>query len=220
MLAALAGLRLLGARDLDAGRPDRTRRRPNGGRRARAGRAAATWRRCVVPAPQSRAADARPQRASPARRPGAPVGDRLRADREPQDDRPGDPGPTGVARAGPGDLDQERPADRHASPTAQTLGEVMVFDPALVTGLEPSRATPLWGAEPGAGRCGSRIGWPLPRAPASGGLQDADFWYAAAEKLLAPLLLRRRLQRPHDGVGACAGSTKGPKPTTPTSRSC
>lgn len=70
----------------------------------------------------------------------------------------------------------------------QTLGEVMIFDPALVTGLEPSRATPLWGA--GTWRGAMRVAHWLASAArtGSGGLQDADFWYAAAEKLLAPLL--------------------------------
>ncbi len=70
----------------------------------------------------------------------------------------------------------------------QTLGEVMVFDPALVTGMEPSRATPLWGA--GTWRGAMRVAHWLAAAArtGSGGLQDADFWYAAAEKLLAPLL--------------------------------
>jgi type IV secretion system protein VirD4 len=69
-----------------------------------------------------------------------------------------------------------------------TLGEVMIFDPALVTGLEPSRATPLWGA--GTWRGAMRVAHWLGSAAktGSGGLQDADFWYAAAEKLLAPLL--------------------------------
>jgi type IV secretion system protein VirD4 len=70
----------------------------------------------------------------------------------------------------------------------QTLGEVMVFDPALVTGMEPSRATPLWGA--GTWRGAMRVAHWLAAAArtGSGGLQDADFWYSAAEKLLAPLL--------------------------------
>lgn len=70
----------------------------------------------------------------------------------------------------------------------QTLGEVMIFDPALVTGLEPSRATPLWGA--GSWRGAMRVAHWLAAAArtGSGGLQDAEFWYAAAEKLLAPLL--------------------------------
>jgi type IV secretion system protein VirD4 len=68
------------------------------------------------------------------------------------------------------------------------LGEVMVFDPALVTGFEPSRATPLWGAA--SWRGAMRVAHWLASAAktGSGGLHDADFWYAAAEKLLAPLL--------------------------------
>ena len=70
----------------------------------------------------------------------------------------------------------------------QRLGEVMIFDPALVTGLEPSRATPLWGA--GTWRGAMRVAHWLAAAArtGSGGLQDADFWFTAAEKLLAPLL--------------------------------
>ena len=54
--------------------------------------------------------------------------------------------------------------------------------------MEPSRATPLWGA--GTWRGAMRVAHWLAAAArtGSGGLQDADFWYAAAEKLLAPLL--------------------------------
>jgi type IV secretion system protein VirD4 len=70
----------------------------------------------------------------------------------------------------------------------QRLGEVMVFDPSLVTGMESSRATPLWGA--GSWRGAMRVAHWLAGAArtGAGGLQDADFWYSAAEKLLAPLL--------------------------------
>lgn len=70
----------------------------------------------------------------------------------------------------------------------QSLGEVMVFDPSRVTGMEPSRATPLWGA--GTWRGAMRVAHWLAGAArtGAGGLQDADFWYSAAEKLLAPLL--------------------------------
>lgn len=71
----------------------------------------------------------------------------------------------------------------------EQLGDVMTFDPTGVSGMEPTqRATPLWGATSWreAGRiahwlCGSAQG-------SKGGLQDADFWFATAEKLLAPLL--------------------------------
>jgi type IV secretion system protein VirD4 len=70
----------------------------------------------------------------------------------------------------------------------QRLGEVMVFDPARVTGMEASRASPLWGA--GTWRGAMRVAHWLAAAARTGGggLQDADFWYSAAEKLLAPLL--------------------------------
>jgi type IV secretion system protein VirD4 len=68
-------------------------------------------------------------------------------------------------------------------------GEVMIFDPARSTGLPGSRATPLWGA--GTWRGAMRVAHWLAagaRAGTAAGLQDADFWFAAAEKLLAPLL--------------------------------
>ncbi len=71
----------------------------------------------------------------------------------------------------------------------EALGKVMVFDPTGVSGIDPAqRATPLWGAATwrGAQRvahwlCGAAQG-------SKSGLQDADFWFATAEKLLAPLL--------------------------------
>jgi type IV secretion system protein VirD4 len=71
----------------------------------------------------------------------------------------------------------------------EELGEVMIFDPTQVTGFPTSRATPLWGAHSWRGALrvagwlssGARIG-------SGGGLQDADFWFATAQKLLAPLL--------------------------------
>jgi type IV secretion system protein VirD4 len=71
----------------------------------------------------------------------------------------------------------------------QELGKTMVFDPTGVTGTGKTiRATPLSG-------CGSWHGamrvahWLASSARAgAGGLEDAEFWYAAAEKLIAPLL--------------------------------
>jgi type IV secretion system protein VirD4 len=71
----------------------------------------------------------------------------------------------------------------------QELGEVMVFDPARVTEGPRSRATPLWGA--GSWRGARRVAHWLAggaRTAGASGLQDADFWFAAAEKLLAPML--------------------------------
>jgi type IV secretion system protein VirD4 len=76
----------------------------------------------------------------------------------------------------------------------ESLGEVWVFDPAQVTDTERerSRATPLHGVEdwPGALRVAH---WLAGAAKASAGdLRDADFWFANAEKLIAPLLLAAR----------------------------
>jgi len=67
-------------------------------------------------------------------------------------------------------------------------GRAMVFDPVDATRYAGTCATPLHG-------CGSWHGalrvasWLSSAArPGGEGLSDADFWYAAAEKLLAPLL--------------------------------
>lgn len=67
-------------------------------------------------------------------------------------------------------------------------GSTVVFDPVDATMFTGTRATPLHG-------CGSwhgalRVASWLSSAARPGGqhLSDADFWYAAAEKLLAPLL--------------------------------
>ena len=71
----------------------------------------------------------------------------------------------------------------------ESKGKVMIFDPARTTGLPRARVTPLWGA--GTWRGAMRVAHWLAGAARTGsaaGLQDADFWFAAAEKLLAPLL--------------------------------
>jgi type IV secretion system protein VirD4 len=71
----------------------------------------------------------------------------------------------------------------------ESKGEVMIFDPARTTGIGSSRATPLWGST--SWRGAMRVAHWLAAAAKTGsasGLQDADFWFAAAEKLLAPLL--------------------------------
>lgn len=70
------------------------------------------------------------------------------------------------------------------------LGEAMVFDPAAVSGFDSIKATPL--ASCGSWRGAMRVAHWLcgsARTGGSGGLEDAAFWYAAAEKLIAPLLL-------------------------------
>jgi type IV secretion system protein VirD4 len=74
----------------------------------------------------------------------------------------------------------------------QSMGEVHVFDPAHivdVTKFPRSRATPLWGATTWRGA--TRVAHWLVGASkilGAGGMKDAQFWVAMAEKLLAPLL--------------------------------
>ena len=70
----------------------------------------------------------------------------------------------------------------------ENRGHAMVFDPVEATRYADTCASPLHG-------CGSWHGalrvanWLSTAArPGGQGLSDADFWYAAAEKLLAPLL--------------------------------
>ncbi len=75
----------------------------------------------------------------------------------------------------------------HTLARRQDLGDVMIFDPAQVTGMPRSRATPLWGAT--SWRGAKRVAhWLTAAAQLGSGLQDADFWSATARKLLAPLL--------------------------------
>lgn len=71
----------------------------------------------------------------------------------------------------------------------RSLGRAMVFDPTGVTGFETVKATPLSAC--GSWRGSMRVAHWLAssaRSGGSGGLQDGDFWFAAAEKLLAPML--------------------------------
>lgn len=68
------------------------------------------------------------------------------------------------------------------------IGRVAVYDPTRVTGLEPTGWDPLEGCDDW--RHAQRMAaWLCRTARTPGGLTDADFWYAAAAKLLAPLLL-------------------------------
>ena len=71
----------------------------------------------------------------------------------------------------------------------QRMGDVHVFDPAHLTEMPRSRATPLW--EAGSWRGATRVAHWLVAASnilGAGGMKDAEFWVAMAEKLLAPLL--------------------------------
>lgn len=70
----------------------------------------------------------------------------------------------------------------------ETLGGVMIFDPAQVTGLATGRLTPLHRAGRWSGALEVAHWLATAARPSGGGLHDADFWYAAAEKLLGPLL--------------------------------
>jgi type IV secretion system protein VirD4 len=68
------------------------------------------------------------------------------------------------------------------------LGEVMIFDPAQATGMVSTRISPL--ASCGSWRGAMRMAhWLAAAARAgSGGLRESEFWYATAEKLMAPML--------------------------------
>src|SRR3954469_7564830 len=70
----------------------------------------------------------------------------------------------------------------------RALGEVLIYDPTGSTGIPGSGWSPL----PGCGTWGGAqrtAAWLTTSAqPLGGSLADADFWYSAAAKLLAPLL--------------------------------
>lgn len=68
-------------------------------------------------------------------------------------------------------------------------GTVWVFDPARSTAMAAASWSPLSATSTWSGA--RRVAHSLTQAarPAAGSLTDADFWYAAAAKLLAPLLL-------------------------------
>jgi type IV secretion system protein VirD4 len=70
----------------------------------------------------------------------------------------------------------------------QKAGNAMVFDPVEATRYPGTCASPLHGC--GTWQGALRVAnWMSSAArPGGQGLSDADFWYAAAEKLLAPLL--------------------------------
>jgi type IV secretion system protein VirD4 len=71
----------------------------------------------------------------------------------------------------------------------QQRGKVWIFDPARVTSLPRSKATPLLGCETWRGSL--KVAHWLTRATQTGsdGIDNADFWYRTAERLIAPLLL-------------------------------
>lgn len=71
----------------------------------------------------------------------------------------------------------------------QSLGKVAIFDPARVTEMPRSRISPLWGATnwPGAVRVGRWL-MNAARLGRTSGMQNSDFWFEAAEKLVRALL--------------------------------
>jgi len=77
---------------------------------------------------------------------------------------------------------------RHTIEARRRRGEVQLYDPTGATGLAAAGWSPLTtsGTWAGARRMASAL---CSMARAEGGMDDAGFWYASAEKLLAPLLL-------------------------------
>lgn len=70
------------------------------------------------------------------------------------------------------------------------LGRALVYDPAGVAGCPRAAWSPLAGAHSWEGARRAAAGLcSVARAGAGSGLEDGGFWYAMAEKLLAPLLL-------------------------------
>ena len=70
----------------------------------------------------------------------------------------------------------------------EQLGRALVYDPLGSTGSASVGWSPLTGARTWAGARRVAAGLCALGRAASGGLEDGAFWYATAEKLLAPLL--------------------------------
>jgi type IV secretion system protein VirD4 len=86
----------------------------------------------------------------------------------------------------------------HTAHRRRRKGEVWVFDPTSSTGQPTAGWNPLTACHDWQGAL-RMAAWLVATARAGdrGGLQDSDFWYAVAQKLLAPLLLAAAL----DGQG-------------------
>jgi type IV secretion system protein VirD4 len=86
----------------------------------------------------------------------------------------------------------------HTAQRRRRRGEVWVFDPTASTGQPTAGWNPLAVCRDWQGAL-RMAAWLVATARAGdrGGLQDSDFWYAVAQKLLAPLLLAAAL----DGQG-------------------
>lgn len=70
----------------------------------------------------------------------------------------------------------------------RTLGDVLVFDPVETTGLPADGWSPLTSADTWYGAQRTAATLCAAARPGNTTLADADFWYSAAAKLLAPLL--------------------------------
>ena len=70
----------------------------------------------------------------------------------------------------------------------RALGAVAVYDPTGASGVPTSGWTPLAGCETWGGAQRTAAWLTGAAQPARAALADADFWYAAAAKLLAPVL--------------------------------
>ena len=68
------------------------------------------------------------------------------------------------------------------------LGEVLVYDPTGVSGQQRASWSPLRASRSWQGALQSASGLCGVARSAAGGLEDGAFWYATAEKLIAPLL--------------------------------
>jgi len=71
----------------------------------------------------------------------------------------------------------------------QHLGKVTIYDPTQTTGLPDAGWTPLSGCETWQGAQRTAAWLCAAAQPGRSSLADADFWYSAAAKLLAPVLL-------------------------------
>lgn len=71
----------------------------------------------------------------------------------------------------------------------QHLGEVTIYDPTQTTGLPGSGWTPLSACATWQGAQRTAAWLCAAAQPGKSSLADADFWYSAAAKLLAPVLL-------------------------------
>ncbi len=71
----------------------------------------------------------------------------------------------------------------------RTIGDVLVYDPAGATGLPAAGWSPLAASSTWAGARRVAAGLCSVARSRSSGMEDSTFWYAMAEKLLAPMLL-------------------------------